>query len=138
MGRAKMLPPFFGRLHKKYKTPTGAILLVGGICIASPLLGQNALVWFVNTSAFASILSYLLVAVSFLVLRKKEPELQRPFKVKYGKIIASVVIVFCICFLFIYTSIGDVSLKWPEEWMLIVIWGTDRSIFCLMVKRFLP
>ena len=29
MGRAKMLPPVFGKVHPKYQTPTAAIVLVG-------------------------------------------------------------------------------------------------------------
>jgi amino acid transporter len=134
MGRAKMLPPFFGRLHKKYKTPSGAIILVGGICVAAPLLGQNALVWFVNTSAFGSVLSYLLVAVAFLVLRRKEPELERPFRLKYGRWVASVVIAFCIVFLLFYIPLGGTFLKWPGEWMLIVLWGMVGVCFALRAK----
>jgi amino acid transporter len=134
MGRAKMLPPCFGRLHRKYKTPSGAILLVGGICVAAPLLGQNALVWFVNTSAFGSVLSYLLVAVSFLVLRKTEPELERPFRVKYGKWVASVVLLFCISFLIFYIPLGGVDLKWPGEWMLIALWAGIGICFALWSK----
>jgi amino acid transporter len=129
MGRAKMLPPFFGRLHRKYKTPSAAILLVGGMCIASPLLGQNALVWFVNTSAFGSVLSYLLVAVSFLVLRKKEPELERPFQVKYGKIIAVLVVLFSVSFLIFYSPLGGISPIWPREWALIGMWALIGALF---------
>lgn len=134
MGRAKMLPPFFGKLHKKYKTPTGAILLVGGICVASPLLGQNALVWFVNTSSFGSVLSYLLVAVSFLVLRRKEPELERPFKVKYGEPIAVMVVLVSASFLLFYTPVWGGSLKWPNEWMLIILWTLIGVLFVLWSK----
>lgn len=131
MGRAKMLPPVFGRLHRKYKTPSAAILLVGVLCIASPLLGQNALVWFVNTSAFGSVLSYLLVAVSFLVLRKKEPELERPFQVKYGKHIAVLVLLFSVSFLIFYTPLGGISSIWTNEWMLIGIWALVGIFFAL-------
>lgn len=134
MGRAKMLPPFFGRLHKKYKTPSGAIVLVGGICVTAPLLGQNALVWFVNTSALGSVLSYLLVAVSFLVLRKTEPELERPFEVKNGKIVAGVVVLFCISFLVFYVPLGGVAFRWPGEWMLIVLWTLVGVCFAIRSK----
>lgn len=129
MGRAKMLPPFFGRLHRKYKTPSAAILLVGGMCIAAPLLGQNALVWFVNTSALGSVLSYLLVAVSFLVLRRKEPELERPFQVKYGKIIAVLVVLFSVSFLIFYSPLGGISSISPREWALIGVWALIGALF---------
>ncbi len=32
-------------------------------------------------------MAYATVALSFLVLRKKEPEMERPFKVRNGKIV---------------------------------------------------
>ena len=129
MGRAKMLPPVFGNLHPRYKTPTGAIFLVGGICTLTPLLGRNALVWFVNASAFGSVLSYLMVAIAFLILRKKEPELARPFKIKYGVPTAVLVAIMSIGFLFLYTPAGNVSLAWPQEWALILIWLLLGGIF---------
>lgn len=61
----------FGKLHPRYKTPVGAIVLVGGICTITPLLGKNALVWFVNASAFGSVIAYLMVAISFAVKKNK-------------------------------------------------------------------
>jgi len=138
MGRAKMLPPFFGRLHRKYKTPTGAILLVGTACVASPLLGQNALVWFVNVSSFGSVLCYFLFAVSFLVLRRKEPELERPFRIKYGEAAALVVALVSAGFLFFYSPIGGVSLKWPNEWMLLILWVLIGVLFAVWTMAAYP
>ncbi len=123
MGRAKMLPPIFGRLHPTYKTPTGAILLVGTICTFTPLLGRNSLVWFVNASAFGSVFSYLMVSVAFIILRLREPELIRPFKIKYGIPVGVVVIFISVGFLLLYTPIGKVSLAWPQEWVLVFIWA---------------
>ena len=138
MGRAKMLPPVFGKLHHKYKTPSAAILLVGGICIAAPLLGRNALVWFVNTSAFSSILSYLLVAISFIVLKKREPDLERPFEIRYGIVVAIFVILFSLPFLLFYILAGEVSLKWPNEWLIIFIWGFIGVVFALWSRGSYP
>ena len=135
MGRAKMLPPVFGKLHQKYKTPTGAIFLVGAICILAPLLGRNALVWFVNASAFGSVLSYLMVAISFLILRKREPELERPFHIKYGKFVSITVLCFSFSFLLLYTPISGISLKWPNEWMLIILWALVGIILALWTRK---
>lgn len=94
MGRAKMLPSAFGKLHPKYRSPWAAILLVGSICIAAPLLGRNALIWFVDLSAFCALFAYCCVCISFLLLRIREPDLQRPFKIKLGMAVV------CICTLF--------------------------------------
>ena len=84
MGRAGMLPSVFGRLHKKYRTPYVAVFLVGAVCMAAPLLGMNALVWFMDTSTLCALMSYILVIISFVLLKKNEPELPRPFNIKGG------------------------------------------------------
>ncbi len=84
MGRAGMLPAVFGRLHKKYRTPYVAIFLIGAVCVTAPLLGMNALVWFMDTSTFCALISYILVIISFIMLKKNEPELPRPFNIKGG------------------------------------------------------
>lgn len=84
MGRAGMLPAVFSRLHKKYRTPYVAIFLIGAVCVTAPLLGMNALVWFMDTSTFCALISYILVIISFIMLKKNEPELPRPFNIKGG------------------------------------------------------
>lgn len=122
MGRAKYLPPFFARIHPRYKTPYGAILLVGAICMLTPLLGRNALVWFVNASALGSVLAYFTVTISFLLLRRKEPELVRPFKIKYGNLVGALAAAIAVVFLFFYTPVGGISSQWTHEWTLILLW----------------
>ncbi|MEG0829222.1 MAG: APC family permease [Anaerovoracaceae bacterium] len=84
MSRAKMLPALFGKIHTKYKTPWAATILVGVVCIGAPLLGKNALVWFVDTSSLCAFFSYCWVVAAFLALRIKEPDLNRPWKIKGG------------------------------------------------------
>lgn len=122
MGRAKMLPAFFGRLHKKYKTPWAACLLVGGICIVAPLLGKNALIWFVDSSSFCALFTYCWVVVSFLVLRKNEPELARPFKVKWGIPLGCLVVTVSVLYFILYVQdILDDSGS-SQQLMLMAIW----------------
>ncbi len=71
MAESDMLPHFLAKLHPKYKTPTNAIILIGVISTFAPLLGRNMLVWLSNSGGFTIVISYLTVAISFLVLRKK-------------------------------------------------------------------
>ena len=135
MGRAKMLPEIFGRVHPKYKTPTASIIMVGIICCLSPLMGKNALVWFVDASAFGTVVAYLLVALSFVMLRKKEENLERPFKVKHGKLIGYIAVVVTIFFITLYLPIGPGSLVWPYEWMLVFGWAILGVILALSAKH---
>lgn len=123
MGRSKMLPRFFARVHPKYGTPVGALSMVGAISCLSPLLGKNALVWFVNSAALGTVISYLIVAIAFINIRKKEPDLSRPFKVKKWKTIGLAAIASSLFFLVLYSPISPNTLIWPYEWGLILIWA---------------
>lgn len=123
MGRAKMLPPIFGKVHPKHKTPYAAIILVGIITCLSPLLGKAALAWFVNASAFGTVIAYLMVACSFLALRKKEPDLARPYKVKAGMLFGSLAVIVAAGFITLYLPFSPGGLVWPYEWLMVLSWG---------------
>src|SRR5699024_6836275 len=87
MSTSYMLPATFGKLHKKRKTPIIAIALVGGLSIIAPFFGRVMLVWIVDAANFACCLAYCMVSLSFVVLRKKLPDMKRPYEVKHYKLI---------------------------------------------------
>lgn len=79
MGVSGMLPRWFGRLHPKYRTPSNAVLFIGALSVIAPFLGAGALGWFVDSGSPSIVLTYLMVCVVFLVLRRREPTMERPF-----------------------------------------------------------
>lgn len=87
LARAGMLPKSLGELHPKYNTPHKAIVLIGVLSTAAPLLGRPALVWLVDAGGLGLVVAWLMVAVSFIILRKKAPEMKRPFKLPGGTVI---------------------------------------------------
>lgn len=123
MGRAKMLPLVFGRVNSKSQAPSAAIVFVGFLCCLSPLLGEKALVWLVDASAFGTVIAYLMVSVSFLILRRREPDLQRPYTVRNGTVIGCIAVVSELFFLYWYTPLSSGGLIWPYEWGLIIGWA---------------
>lgn len=132
MGRAKMLPAAFGRVHPKHGTPTAAIILVGIITCLSPLMGRSALVWFVNASAFGTVVAYFMVTLSFLFLRFNEPNLARPFKTKAGILVGVMGILVALFFLYLYLfSPGKLV---PVEWALAGGWVLLGVIFFIMTQ----
>lgn len=133
MGRAKMLPAIFGKVHHKYQTPSAAIFLVGLITCLSPLLGKEALVWFVDASAFGTVIAYFMVALSFLFLRKNEPKLARPYRVKGGTLVGILAIGVAGFFLYLYLPVGPGALL-PVEWALVLGWVVLGIIFYIMTK----
>lgn len=121
LAHAGMLPAFLAKLHPRYKTPTNAILLIGMLSTAAPLLGRKALVWFVDAGSLAIVIAYLFVALSFVVLRVREPYMPRPFKVRGGMLVGVVAVLLSIAMAAMYMPFSPSALV-PVEWALFVAW----------------
>lgn len=135
MARAHMLPAIFGKVSKK-GVPTTAILLVGIITVLSPLLGKSALVWFVDAAAFGTVVAYFMVALSYCVLRKKEPELERPFKVKKAPMLVGIIAVGVALFMAtLYIPLYSPAPLTPIEWCLVGGW-IILGIILFIVNKF--
>ncbi len=121
MSKAKMLPAFLSKLHPKYNTPVNAILLIGGLATFAPLFGRKMLVWIVDAGGFGIVIAYTCVAISFLVLRYREPDMVRPFKVPAGKLVGIVTVVLSFGLLVLYMP-GMPSALIPVEWWIFLGW----------------
>lgn len=66
------------KLHPRHKTPANALLFIGAICAVAPLLGEVMMGWLVDSSSMSIVITYLLVSAVFMVLRRREPEMERP------------------------------------------------------------
>ena len=78
-GRVGNAPKFMGNVHPKFKTPANALLLNMFFGIVALLSNSTADI--IILSAFGALTMYIFSMVSLLVLRKKEPNLKRPFLV---------------------------------------------------------
>ncbi|KAI6045787.1 amino acid permease-domain-containing protein [Pisolithus marmoratus] len=78
-GREGYLPAMFGKLHKSRKTPVNAILLQAGLIIAFIVIG-GGFRSLINFSVVASWAFYFLTVLGLVILRVKEPNLQRPYR----------------------------------------------------------
>lgn len=133
LAESKMLPGFLAKLHPKYKTPTNAILLIGGISIIAPFFGRAMMVWLVDGGSFAVVLAYVLVSVSFLVLRYKEPNMPRPYKVRAGKFVGVMAILLSGFMTLLYFP-GMPSGLVKEELIIVGAWSLLGVIFYAVAK----
>lgn len=135
MGRAKMLPEIFGWVHPKYKTPWAATILVGLICIAAPLLGRNALIWFVDISSVCSLFGYCCVCMAFVILRRKEPELNRPFQLPFGRTLG--MLITCVASLYLIIHVHDTFVKANslDQMTLIGVWMLLGAVMVIWSKK---
>lgn len=121
LAHAGMLPAFLAKLHPRYKTPVNAILMIGILSSLAPFFGRPALVWLVDAGGLGIVIAYLFVALSFLVLRHREPEMERPFRVGYGKLVGGLAAASSLGMVFLYLP-GSPSALLPVEWVVFGGW----------------
>ena len=80
LAHAGQLPRSLGELHPRFNTPHNAVLLIGVLSVFAPLFGRPTMVWLAHAGSLGIIVAYAFVAWSFMVLRKREPEMPRPYK----------------------------------------------------------
>lgn len=137
LAESKMLPGFLAKLHPKYKTPTNAILLIGIISIIAPFFGRVMMVWLVDAGSFAVVVAYVLVSASFLVLRFKEPNMPRPYKVRAGKLVGVIALVLSGLMGMLYFP-GMPSGLIKEELIIVGVWTVLGITFYAVAKAKYP
>ncbi len=135
MAESHMIPAQFSLLHHKHKTPVNALILVGALSLAAPFFGRTMLVWISDAASFACCLAYCLVAMSFLRLRKTEPELHRPYKVRHYKFVGITASIMSGIMVVLYLIPGSGSSLTREEWIIVGGWMILGLIFYCVCKK---
>ena len=130
-----MVPRVFMRIHPRYGTPYKALILLGAINCLSPWFGRPILIWLLNAGSFGVILAYVLVTLSFLVLRYREPEMPRPYKLKYGKFLGGVAFVLSLAMASLFLPGSSAALVWPHEWGICLAWCLLGSLLWWLSQR---
>lgn len=102
-GRVGFAPAVLGQVHPRYKTPANALLLNGAIGIVAVMTGKTGEI--ITIACFGALTLYMVSMVALLVLRRKEPLLERPFRAPFypwstwtALIIAAVALVAMTCY----------------------------------------
>ena len=66
MSRDGYLPAWFGRIDEKYNTPKNAMIFCILISLSGPILGREALGWFVDMSAIGASIGYFFTSAATL------------------------------------------------------------------------
>lgn len=122
LSESGMLPTPLSKVHPEYNTPSNAILLIGGLSILAPLFGEQMLTWIVNAGGLGIVTAWFFVAISFLVLRYREPEMNRPYKAPAGYLVGTIGLIATAVFVYLYLPGGESELLWPYEWLIVIAW----------------
>ena len=89
MSQFDLLPAWFSKVNKRFRTPARAVLVFGGIALLQTIIafftpgepGKSAAIdVLADLYAFGATTGYLLVFISLFVLRFKDPFTPRPYK----------------------------------------------------------
>ncbi|KAJ1566343.1 hypothetical protein HK405_010181 [Cladochytrium tenue] len=82
MAHDGLFPKFIAYIHPKTKTPIVTTVITGSItAVAAGVLPIDVLA---NLTSVGTLLAFLLSAIAVIILRIREPERERPFKVPFG------------------------------------------------------
>jgi basic amino acid/polyamine antiporter, APA family len=112
MARDGLVPTsFFGAVHEKFRTPWKSTILTGiFVAILAAFLPLRILAELVN---IGTLLAFVIVCAAVLIMRKKHPEAERPFKVPFVPLVPILGIVLCLTLMFSLPA---------ENWYRLIIW----------------
>ena len=111
MARDGLLPRYFARIHPRYRTPyittiwTG--IIVGGVAMFTDI-GSLA-----DLTNIGTLFAFVLVCFGVILLRRKDPDRPRPFRVPFVPVFPLLGVFFC----------GALMLSLPiETWVRFFVW----------------
>ena len=134
MAESYMIPKFFAKLHPKHKTPVNALILIGILTMLAPFAGRKMLVWISDAGNFGCCFAYCMVALSFMILRKKEPDMPRPYKVPCYKFFGTMAVIMSGFMVAMYCIPGSGGNLILQEWLLVLGWSALGGVFYVVCK----
>lgn len=111
MSKDGLLPKFFSGVHRKYGTPYKSTFVTGiASAIIAGVLPINILGELVS---IGTLMAFVIVCVSIIVLRKISPEVNRPFKTPFVPLVPILGAAICL--------LQMIFLPW-DTWLRLILW----------------
>jgi APA family basic amino acid/polyamine antiporter len=124
MSRDGLLPKAFSTVHPKFRTPAFATW-IAGFLVAIPA-GLFDVGTFAEMSNIGTLFAFVLVSIGVMVLRARQPERQRGFRVPFGAVIPVLSVFFCILLM------AGLPLK---TWLRFFVWLITGLIVYVLYSR---
>ncbi|RUP84320.1 APC family permease [Glutamicibacter protophormiae] len=138
LGNSRMLPHWFAKLHPRYGTPSNALLFVGALSFIAPFFGTEMLGWLVDSGSPSIVVAYLLVSVVFVLLRRREPQMERPYRIggrgHGGTAIGVLSVVLCLGLAVLYLPGMPAGLG-VAPYVIFCLWWVLGLLFMLRIPR---
>lgn len=111
MSKDGLLPPVFSKVHPKFKTPyistivTGIVAMIIAGILPISILGELV--------SIGTLLAFIIVCLSVMVLRKTRPDIERPFRTPWVPVIPILGALIC------FVQMAALPL---DTWLRLFIW----------------
>lgn len=133
MAQDGYMPKVFGKISPKYSTPTNAIIFCLIISLSGPILGREALGWFVDMSAIGAALGYFFTCISTLKKLKQSGE-RNPLVRTLATIGTGFSSLFMVLQLIPIPGLEGVHFG-KESYILLVVWIAIGVVFAGICQR---
>jgi amino acid transporter len=128
MAKDNELPKFFATVNKRFGVPHWSIIFVGFLGIVGSFVPQ--LIVLFDTAASAVLVTYALTAIAVIVLRKKEPNLDRPYKLPWGNLIPILALIGVVP-----TFLVSLGILTTEALIVFFAWYAIGIIYYVLYRR---
>lgn len=133
MSRDGYLPAWFGKIDEKHHTPRNAMIFCIIISLSGPILGREALGWFVDMSAIGASIGFFFTCASTLVTMKKDGDGTRKLKV-----FATLGLIFSLIFMVLQLipipGLSGVHFG-KESYFMLIVWIVLGLVFYLFQRK---
>lgn len=133
MSRDGYLPKWFGVLDEKHQTPRNAMIFCILISLSGPILGREALGWFVDMSAIGASIGYFFTCAATLVTLQRENESKGMLKA-----MAVIGVAFSVAFMVLQLipipGLSGVHFG-KESYMMLIVWVIIGIAFYLIQSK---
>ena len=127
------LPAVFGNLDEKYGTPTNAIIFCFIISLSGPILGREALGWFVDMSAIGASMGFFFTSAS--AFKKMKSDKDGNLRLKIMAILGMTFsCIFMILQLIPIPGLNGVNFG-KESYFMLLVWVVLGIVFYLVKKK---
>ena len=135
LANANMIPRKFAKIHPEHRTPVNTLLLIGFLTLLAPFLGRQALTWLVDVANMGCCVAYFIVAWAFLKLRRSEPDMPRPYRVRHAGLVGVLAVIMSGFMVVMYIIPDTGATLVSQEWAIIIGWCVLSFLFALYSKH---